>query len=406
VEPPVPFDNSTVLPNYGQVTFHVGDAIDVMRRLPARTFQCCVTSPPYYARRDYQHPDQIGIENTVDDYVENLVRVFREVRRVLRDDGTLWLNLGDAYANQNHKKLGRQANLKAKDLMMIPARVALALQGDGWWLRSDIIWHKSNLMPESISDRPTSAHEHIFFLSKKPKYFYDADAVREPMAAASAARYAYGFGGAKNTALKAGDNPTAVVGNREPTSGRNLRNVWNLPSQPFHGAHFATMPPKLAERCIRAGTKPGDAVLDPFGGAGTTGLVAAQIGRHCVLVDLNSSYIAMARERIAGALKRGRNRNGRTTNPSPVIDFNAENEDEKRLPVTENAAIHDLTSSEVKTRIRLRRAAAVFRAKTRECGNRLVTIWCHDSHTAKFKAEALHQSELIAAGYGGGQHDG
>ena len=302
----------------------VGDCRDVMRRLPDASVQCCVTSPPYFGLRDYGVAGQIGLEPTPDDFVCEMVAVFREVRRVIADDGTLWLNLGDSYAstvkgsggagksrlgpNRDLQNIGHQKfeprrfdmqGLKPKDLIGIPWRVAFALQADGWYLRSDIIWHKPNPMPESVKDRPTSAHEHIFLLSKKVSYFYDAAAVREEMSPASAARYAYAFGGAKNEALRAGGKRTAVVGTREVTDGRNMRNVWTIPTRAFPGAHFATFPPALIEPCIKAGSRPGDTVLDPFGGAGTTGLVADRLQRSATLIELNPDYAAMAERRIA-----------------------------------------------------------------------------------------------------------
>jgi DNA modification methylase len=303
-----------------------GDCLASLAALPAGTFQTCVTSPPYYGLRDYGHAGQIGLEDTPDAYIARLVELFREVRRVLRDDGTLWLNLGDSYAggggyspdspsNQNGGSLSARQDagsgakpkglrtwpgIKPKDLLMIPAQVALALRADGWYLRKDIIWHKPNPMPESVRDRPTSAHEHVFLLTKRATYFYDAEAIKEEAAPETAARYAYGFGGAKNEALKASDKPTAVVGKRDFDGGRNARDVWTIATQPFSGAHFATMPPDLAERCIKAGSKPGDHVLDPFGGAGTTGLVADRLGRCATLCELNPEYARIARDRIMG----------------------------------------------------------------------------------------------------------
>jgi hypothetical protein len=264
-----------------------------------------------------------------------------------------------------------------------------------------------NFMPESIRDRPTSAHEHIFLLSKTSRYFYDADAVQEPMVAASASRYAYTFGGTKNLALKAGDNPTAVVGTRKPTAGRNLRNVWAATTQPYRGAHFATMPPKIAERCLRAGTRVGDAVLDPFAGAGTTGLAASLLGRRAVLIDINGEYVELARTRIAGAIKKQRMRAESGAGPSPVIDSTPNKDVINRLPMTADAddlvSIFDLTASEAKKRIRLRRAADTYRAKTRERGERLVSLWAHDTRTLRFRAEAERQSAIIEAA--GGHND-
>lgn len=296
-----------------------GDCREMLRSLPSESVQCIVTSPPYYGLRCYGHENQIGLEPTPDEFVAALVSVFREARRVLRDDGTLWLNLGDSYAGSwgaqgrtgqmsdrsvvsarqievHPKKMTqtgtiRQQGLKPKDLIGIPWRVAFALQADGWYLRSDIIWHKPNPMPESITDRPTSAHEHIFLLAKSARYFYDADAVRE-----------IDSGRPSGNGFKR-DHRVSYDGRGqdeqwEPGGGRNLRNVWSISSQPFKGAHFATFPPKLIEPCIKAGCPEGGTVLDPFGGAGTTGLVASRLNRNAILIELNPEYAALARERI------------------------------------------------------------------------------------------------------------
>jgi DNA modification methylase len=294
-----------------------GDCIASMRALPAETFQTCVTSPPYYGLRDYGHAGQIGLEPSPEEYIARMVEVFREVRRVLRDDGTLWLNIGDSYASNaatakggfethrgsdaptlNREYQGRIAyrgcGVKPKDLLMIPAMLALALRADGWFLRSDIIWHKPNPMPESVRDRPTSAHEHVFLLTKSARYFYDADAISEPaLQPEGDARIT-----AQHKQAAIGQNQTGTLGTNYGAATRNARNVWTIATQPYSGAHFATMPPDLAERCIKAGSKPGDTVLDPFGGAGTTGLVADRLGRSAVLCELNPEYARLARERI------------------------------------------------------------------------------------------------------------
>ena len=229
-----------------------GDCRDVLAALPADGVQCVVTSPPYYALRSYldaSHPDkhrEIGSEPTPDDYLATMVAVFREVRRVMRPDATCWVNMGDSFRD--------------KQLLMMPARLALALQADGWWVRSDIIWHKPNPMPESVTDRPTSAHEHVFLLTKSARYYYDADAVREVSDAseASKARYAYGRyegnGDAKRFERSGKPDYLTVDGNNYGQSGRNLRNVWTIATAPYGEAHFATFPPALAERCIKAGT--------------------------------------------------------------------------------------------------------------------------------------------------------
>jgi DNA modification methylase len=328
-----------------------GDCRDVLATLDAESVQVCVTSPPYFGLRDYGVAGQIGVEKQWPDYVAELVAVFRAVRRVLREDGTLWLNLGDSYATgggsvgtapgggkqgESWKMRGMmtpanrmpQPGLKPKDLMMIPARVAIALQDDGWYLRSDIVWQKPNPMPESVTDRPTKSHEYLFLLAKSERYYYDADAIREPLAPASVERLtqptlaqqegSHRVPGKTNGAMKAvpprksgnkarkfgdeRDRPDSHLGASVPWeddgTGRNRRSVWTIATQPFKGAHFATFPPALIEPCILAGSRRGDTVLDPFGGAGTTGLVADRLGRDAVLVELNPAYAEMARRRI------------------------------------------------------------------------------------------------------------
>jgi DNA modification methylase len=337
-----------------------GDCRDVLATLPAESVQCCVTSPPYWNLRDYgtalwdggdaacshvvPRPDrsdykrhaeggvatwtnrdatprqcscgarridrQIGLEPTPDEYLATMVAVFREVRRVLRKDGTVWCNIGDSYnANQGSGFNGNAGKptaspkaftgLAAKQLLMMPSRLALALQADGWWVRSDIIWHKPNPMPESCTDRPTSAHEHVFLLTRSARYFYDAEAVREPHTGLPPEHY-----GVERYEPKAfGDplarpllNPSGAARSYNP-AGRNLRNVWTLPTHPYAQAHFATYPPALAERCIRAGTRLGDTVLDPFAGAGTTLLVADRLQRDAIGIELNPDYTRMAMQR-------------------------------------------------------------------------------------------------------------
>jgi len=297
-------------------TILIGDCLEVLRGLPDGMAQTCVTSPPYYGLRDYGHAGQIGLEETPGAYVARLVEVFREVRRVLRDDGTLWLNLGDSYNSGASGGLGgstllggqsnqRQSNraesrkkrhdaegLKTKDLFGIPWMVAFALRADGWWLRQDIIWHKPNPMPESVTDRCTKAHEYVFLLTKSARYFYDAAAIAEQAERGDAgSRFDQG-----KTAQRSITPP--ADGARIDDGKRNARSVWPMATQPYSGAHFATMPPALAERCIKAGSKPGDMVLDPFGGAGTTGLVADRLGRGATLIELNPEYARLARERI------------------------------------------------------------------------------------------------------------
>ena len=309
-----------------------GDCREMMRTMPEKSVQTCVTSPPYFGLRDYGNDGQIGLEPTPDEFVGKLVEVFREVRRVLRDDGTLWLNLGDSYASMNRS--GRKdspgvgakqeikpiqtsvkwnagdgskfqwripafdTEIKPKDLMGIPWRVAFALQADGWYLRQDIIWHKPNPMPESVTDRCTKAHEYIFLLSKSEKYFFDNEAIKED---AKSKSEGIRFGGDK---YGDSDDPKHATKSGNVSSEytkANKRSVWTVTTKPFSGAHFATFPPDLIEPCILAGSALGDTVLDPFGGSGTTAMVANQLGRNAVLCELNPEYIAIAHERIKHA---------------------------------------------------------------------------------------------------------
>lgn len=285
-----------------------GDARERLRDLPADTFQTCVTSPPYFGLRNYLAEGQIGLEQTPDDYIMALVSVFREVRRVLRPDGTLWLNIGDSYASAvEHRKKGERSGdygLKRKDLLLMPARVALALQSDGWCLRSQIVWHKTNAKPENVKDRPTSAHEMLFLLAREEAYYYDADAISEP---AEERNYAsWQERKASGEPSRHGDPGRSGYVCRHAGMGvgkggrRNARNIWSLATEGFREAHSAVMPQEMAERCIKAGSRPGDAVLDPFGGAGTTGLVASRLGRGATLIELSPEYAALARKRIMG----------------------------------------------------------------------------------------------------------
>ena len=326
-----------------------GDVRDKLRELPDESVHCVVTSPPYFGLRDYGVAGQIGLEPSPAEYVEALVAVFREVRRVLRKDGTLWLNLGDSYAgswgNQGRKsergtqrpingpmlqafnaypdrqKFHTGDGIKPKDLLGIPWRVAFALQADGWWLRQDIIWLKPNPMPESVTDRCTKAHEYLFLLSKSERYYFDAAAIAEEMAAASIERLsqptlAMQAGSARvpgktNGPMKAvgslhmqgtqrndGERWRIADGGVAPRGNRNKRSVWEIATTPYSEAHFATFPPALVEPCILAGSPRGGVVIDPFGGAGTTALVADRLGRDAILVELNPAYAAMARRRI------------------------------------------------------------------------------------------------------------
>ena len=325
-----------------------GNALDLIREMGTESVRCCVTSPPYWGLRDYGHPGQLGLERTPEEYVSNLVEVMREVRRVLADDGALWLNLGDRYTGQiNGPGSAKQASnagrgaeaagarrrrtaspgakrslhsvsalgflkkaqwLKPKDLVGIPWRVAFALQADGWYLRSDIIWHKPNPMPESVADRPTKAHEYLFLLAKSQRYYYDAAAVAEP----TDGRTWHDVTGPPRLDVP-GQSKQDGHGRRHagfnsryfsapPPTTRNRRSVWTIATQPFSGAHFAVMPEALVEPCILAGSKPGDLVLDPFAGSGTVGVVALRHGRSFVGCEINPEYAAMSRLRIAGPL--------------------------------------------------------------------------------------------------------
>lgn len=296
-----------------------GDCIESMRGLPDQSVHTCVTSPPYFGLRDYGHDGQIGLEPTPEEYVRKMVEVFREVRRVLRDDGTLWLNLGDSYARQGGKVSeqsrhwdGRERDpgamhstrhvdnmpgFKPKDLIGIPWRVAFALQADGWYLRQDIIWHKPNPMPESVRDRCTKAHEYIFLMAKSERYYFDNEAIKVP---AKVSSEGIRFGGNKY-----GDNDDPKYATKSGNVSKeydnvNKRSVWTVTTKPFKGAHFATFPPDLIEPCILAGCPEGGTVLDPFGGSGTTGMVAQTWGRKFILCELNPEYAQMARDRIAG----------------------------------------------------------------------------------------------------------
>ncbi|AXO88406.1 site-specific DNA-methyltransferase [Pseudomonas parafulva] len=331
----------------------VGDCIDMMRTLPDQSVHTCITSPPYFGLRDYGVDGQIGLEASPREFIDNLVAVFREVRRVLRDDGTLWVNLGDSYAGswgsqnkretpaeisrnsiRNHPKrasgTGRLGGgYKGKDLMGLPWRLAIALQDDGWYLRQDIIWHKPNPMPESIKDRCTKAHEYLFLLSKGPRYYFDQDAIREPATASTLTRWNQDIAaqagsdrvpGKNNGTMKAVGRSkrnsfardTKYSGGEHGQTGqhrsgrtyinydetRNKRSVWTVATANFKGAHFATFPPDLIRPCVLAGAPRGGLVLDPFGGAGTTALVAMQEGRQSVICELNPEYAALGRQRI------------------------------------------------------------------------------------------------------------
>ncbi len=290
-----------------------GDVIDMLRTLPDQSVNTCVTSPPYWGLRDYGVDGQLGLEKTPDEYVAKMVRVFQEVKRVLKDDGTLWLNLGDSYCGTGSKgdyvdpkySNGRNgqavalnnkiAGLKPKDLIGIPWRVAFALQQDGWYLRSDIIWHKPNPMPESVKDRPTKSHEYIFLMSKSQRYYYDADGIRE-ICGPNTHGGSPGNRGQKQESLN--QQKGGNLGDWDISKGRNKRSVWTVPTMPFKEAHFATFPPDLIKPCIIAGCPQDGIVLDPFMGSGTTAVVAKQLFRHYIGCELNPEYIEIAEKRI------------------------------------------------------------------------------------------------------------
>jgi site-specific DNA-methyltransferase (adenine-specific) len=302
----------------------VGNALDELRTLEDKTVDTIVTSPPYYGLRDYGVEGQIGLEQTPTEFVNALVEVFREARRVLRDDGTLWVNIGDSYcagsrkntvAQTQHKGKARDLPLdrrngsvegvKGKDLFGIPWLLALALREDGWYLRSDIIWSKPHSMPEAVKDRPTKSHEYIFLLSKSPTYYYDYEAILEPVKASSLDRVKRGWKSTHPTAgnVDAGGVDVDTMGTRFANpKGKNKRTVWDVSLKPWRGAHFATFPPELIEPCILAGSRPGGTVLDPFGGAGTTAGVSLKHGRNAIIIELNPEYAELIPKRVAHVL--------------------------------------------------------------------------------------------------------
>lgn len=290
-------------------TILLGDSLVILKTIPSESVHCCVTSPPYYALRDYGTEGQIGRETTPEEYIERLVVVFSEVRRVLRPDGTLWLNIADTYCKRP------QQGAKQKDMLGIPWRLALALRNDGWYLRSNIIWEKGNAMPESVTDRCSRSYEHVFQLSKSKRYYFDRAAIAEPVAPSTLVRMRNGRGGSNKYAQsapgqtvqgiclprKAGSIPEEQL----PTH-RNKRDVWHINTGSYSGAHFAVFPVKLAETCILAGCPEGGVVLDPFFGSGTTGLAAKRHGRHYIGVEINPDFCRLAEERIAAGTRQGR----------------------------------------------------------------------------------------------------
>lgn len=297
-----------------QVALHHGDALDVARTLEAGAADCIVTSPPYFGLRDYGIDGQYGLESSPAEYVETMRGLFGELRRVLADDGTLWLNIGDSYASAGgmegvgpnavvgstkRQEFGRTrpaSGLPPKNLLGIPWRTAFALQDDGWILRNAIIWHKINAMPESIKDRLANRYEHVFLFSKSRRYWFDLDPIREPRAESTLSRYQYDYqdkDGTYQAQLKKG--PVRDGGKVKLCSdGKNPGDVWAMTAEPFPDAHFAVYPPKLPQRCILAGCKPGGVVLDPFSGSGTTGLAAQRTGRRYIGIDLNAEYLDLS----------------------------------------------------------------------------------------------------------------
>ena len=307
-------------------TIFQGDSVEVLKSMPAESVHCCVTSPPYYGLRDYGIDGQIGREETPERYIERLTAVFREVWRVLRPDGTLWVNISDTYCGTGSKadhydpknpkgRTGQQVAInhnapgcKPKDLIGIPWLLAFSLRSDGWYLRNAAIWEKGNAMPENVKDRLTRSYEFVFLLTKSKRYYYDGAAIAEPIAEASIKRLKGGRGQHKYAGSIPGQSAQGI--NRPRAAGtipdtlipvfRNKRDVWHINTAPYAGAHFAAFPPKLAETCILAGCPAGGIVLDPFFGSGTTGLVAVQTGRQYIGIDINGEYCRLADKRING----------------------------------------------------------------------------------------------------------
>lgn len=322
------------------VTLWHGDSLAVLRKLPDQSVDCCVTSPPYFGLRDYGVKGQYGLEASPAEYVETMRALFAEVRRVLADDGTLWVNIGDSYSgggngpSGKHSTIGsgiplnsrnshrhyEQVGVGPKNLLGMPWRVALALQADGWTLRNDVIWTKPNAMPESVTDRLSGRHEHMFMLTRSPRYWFDLDPIREPIATTAPAALSWARDSkeadvpgqsmrqhrigrswadrkAEGAPARRGIEPSGAAGDSDFAAnpkGRNPGDVWSIPTQPFSEAHFAVMPQALAERAILAGCKPGGTVLDPFSGSGTTGMAATKHGRKYVGIDLSSDYLDLS----------------------------------------------------------------------------------------------------------------
>ena len=308
-----------------------GDALETLKNFPDESINCCITSPPYYGLRDYHKKEQIGREKTVEEYLDRLINVFREVRRVLKKDGTCFIVIGDSYAGTSSKKEQRDPKYpkgrngqnpsitqkvlgyKSKDLMGIPWRLAFALREDGWYLRSDIIWHKENAMPEACKDRPTRSYEHIFLLSKSPRYYYDYDSLAEPMKEVSKKRYVRGRSkenkylnensGAKIQKINEARGYGQYKGDNIPQF-RNKRDIWTINTTSFRGNHYAAFPPKLAEICMITGCPKGGIILDPFIGSGTVGLIALLHNRKYIGIELNEEYVNLTKKRIETEVKK------------------------------------------------------------------------------------------------------
>lgn len=308
-----------------------GDALETLKNFPDESINCSITSPPYYGLRDYHKKEQIGREKTVEEYLDRLINVFREVRRVLKKDGTCFIVIGDSYAGTSSKKEQRDPKYpkgrngqnpsitqkvlgyKSKDLMGIPWRLAFALREDGWYLRSDIIWHKENAMPEACKDRPTRSYEHIFLLSKSPRYYYDYDSLAEPMKEVSKKRYVRGRSkenkylnensGAKIQKINEARGYGQYKGDNIPQF-RNKRDIWTINTTSFRGNHYAAFPPKLAEICMIAGCPKGGIILDPFIGSGTVGLIALLHNRKYIGIELNAEYVNLTKKRIETEVKK------------------------------------------------------------------------------------------------------
>ena len=302
------------------------DCLDALKDMPSESVHCCVTSPPYYGLRDYGMDGQVGREATPEQYIRKLTEIFSEVYRVLRADGTCWLNISDTYCGTGSKggykdpknpegRNGQNVSIvrnvegcKHKDLIGIPWMLAFALRNSGWYLRNDIVWQKGNAMPESAKDRLTRSYEHIFLLSKSRRYYYDAAAIAEPVAAPTPARMKRGFGAGNKYSADIPGQKHQHLNDHRPNGYadedipqlRNKRDVWQINTVPYRGGHFAAFPPKLAETCLLAGCPPGGVVLDPFLGSGTTAAVARQLGRHYIGIELNPEYCTLAEKRIGG----------------------------------------------------------------------------------------------------------